>query len=184
MTLEKIIDRLTARFPVERIEAPSADEWGCATRKNVVLYWETTRGFRARLNLDCGISFYANGGSADLTLKRMLRDVDFHFEARTMSAIFVGKIAYPIVDRRYLYDYENHVERHAPDGIIHWWVKGDDEHHWFKCDIHLPEASLEGLGDTLLEAVMSLSAQIAEVTNSEQPLAGDNAGENETKNDD
>ncbi|MDU8350369.1 hypothetical protein RYA05_00505 [Pseudomonas syringae pv. actinidiae] len=183
MNLETIISRLTERFPVEETDQSPPNDRGCTTPKNVVFYWAEKKVVKACLSLDCGISFYANGYSAETALNRMLRDLTFHFEARLLNAIRVGEIDYPIVDRRYLYDYENHTERAAPDNTIHWWVKGDDDDHWFKCDIHLPYTSLEALGDTLLEAVTNLSEQIAEAFYFEtQFSAGDNAEDKEIKN--
>lgn len=73
--------------------------------------------------------------------------------------VVINGVVHPVRSRKDLLDAHG-VESFAPVGTVHWWVKGDDDHPYYKCDIHFHTGddtySVEGLGDTLAEALEDL----------------------------
>jgi len=166
MSLDEIIARPGHRFPVLGLSKPYDKIQDSESSKGKVLYWKTNVGFRTRLDLE-HITFFAWGFSAENALDELLHDINSHFDSLSLSPLIVNEIEYPVVDRRQLYDHDAEREGPAPLGVVHWWEKGEGQHRWFKCDIHLGETSYEALGDTLAQALENLSEHIDWATGDE-----------------
>lgn len=82
-----------------------------------------------------------------------------------INEITINGVVHPVRSRKDLYDVARDKESFAPVGTVHWWVKGDDDHPYYKCDIHFQceddpsdTYSVEGLGDSLAQALEDLKS--------------------------
>lgn len=97
--------------------------------------------------------------AADLLATKIKRHEE---DCRTVS-IEIGERNFPVKSRSSLWDDSLKVEREAPLGVVHWWIKGADGDEYYKCDIHFLDDdgssySFEGVGASLNEALNDLVA--------------------------
>ena len=78
------------------------------------------------------------------------------YDAFCISEFNMGDWVAEVKHRSSLIDAKTKQEGLAPPNIIHWWKKGDSVHPYYKCDLHTEHITVEGIGNTLPEALESL----------------------------
>jgi hypothetical protein len=118
--------------------------------------------------------FNAHATSAEEAVEKTAQRITQFIKDVKITDITINGVSHPVRSRKDLYDPVLDVESGAPIGTVHWWVKGEDDRPYYKCDVHFLSVdegmcinplepytySVEGMGDTLEAALEDLKIML------------------------
>lgn len=140
----------------------------CMTRAEVdissdsVQCIEEANGRIAAYFFRAGDKFSDIGETAKEAAEKVALQVQQYDEDCRIVSVEIDGFMYPVRPRRTLMDNDSGIEKGAPIGIVHWWLKGTIDDTYYKCDIHFPDDNfsaftIEGIGKTLAKALEDIS---------------------------